>query len=200
MNKPVIAAFDFDGTITFKDILLPFLVYFRGKRTVYLSLIKMLPALALFLFGWRTRQQIKEILLETLIGQMPITLIESVAEKFHEKQLPRMIRKEAQKRLEWHRREGHQVLIISANLSLLLHRYANEQKAELLCSELQIDQRGKISGKLQGLNCWGPEKARLLIEKYGPKENFILYAYGDSRGDQELLALADYPHYRYFSK
>lgn len=200
MDKPVIAAFDFDGTITTKDILLPFLIFFRGKRTVYLSLLKMLPSLILFTFGKRTRQQLKEILLESLIGQMPITLIESVTEKFHEKQLPSLIRREAQKRIDWHKREGHQVTIISANLSLLLHRYASEKKTDLISSELQIDKRGKITGQLQGLNCWGPEKARRLLEKYGPKENFVLYAYGDSRGDQELLALADYPHYRYFSK
>jgi phosphatidylglycerophosphatase C len=200
MDKPVIAAFDFDGTITTKDILLPFLIFFRGKRTVYLSLFKMIPSLILFTFGKRTRQQLKEILLESLIGQMPITLIESFAEKFHEKHLPPLIRKEAQKRIDWHKREGHQVAIISANLSLLLHRYASEKKTDLISSELQIDKRGTITGQLQGLNCWGPEKARRLIEKYGPKENFILYAYGDSRGDQEFLALADYPHYRYFSK
>jgi HAD superfamily hydrolase (TIGR01490 family) len=200
MDKPVIAAFDFDGTITTNDILLPFLIFFRGKKTVYLSIVKMLPALILFLLGRRSRQDLKEHLLHSLIGHMPMTLIESMAEQFHEKQLPRLIRKDAQKRLEWHRREGHQVVIVSANLSLLLHRFAKDQKASLLSSELEIDPRGKITGRLQGLNCWGPEKAHRLIEKYGVKENFVLYAYGDSRGDQELLALADYPHYRYFSK
>lgn len=200
MNKPVIAAFDFDGTITKQDVLLPFLIFFRGKRTVYLTLLKMLPLLILFMLGRKSRQEIKENLLQSLIGQMPMTLIESMAEQFHEKELPRLIRKDAQKRIDWHKREGHQIVIISANLSLLLHRFAKDQKADLLSSELEMDTRGKITGQLLGLNCWGPEKAHRLIEKYGVKEKFILYAYGDSRGDQELLALADYPHYRYFSK
>lgn len=199
MDKPIIAAFDFDGTITSKDVLLPFLVFFRGKKTVCLAILKIIPALILFILGRRSRQDVKESLLKEILGQTPMTLVESMAEQFHEKQLPLLIRKEAQKRIAWHQKEGHQVVIVSANLSLLLHRYAKEHQASLISSELEIDGRGKITGQLQGLNCWGPEKVHRLIEKYGIKDHFILYAYGDSRGDQELLALADYPHYRYFS-
>ena len=64
---------------------------------------------------------------------------------------------------------------------------------DLICSRLEIDGSQKITGKLKGLNCWGPEKSRRLLELLGPKENFVLYAYGNSRGDHEMLELSDYP-------
>ena len=37
-----------------------------------------------------------------------------------------------------------------------------------------------------------------LRDYLGSTENVQLYVYGDSRGDQEILALADYPFYRKF--
>jgi phosphatidylglycerophosphatase C len=65
-------------------------------------------------------------------------------------------------------------------------------------SRLEITPTGHATGRLAGLNCWGPEKVRRLIEYAGPKENYLLYAYGDSRGDREMLNLADNPFYREF--
>jgi phosphoserine phosphatase len=68
----------------------------------------------------------------------------------------------------------------------------------VLASELAIDSQNCITGKLQGKNCWGEEKVAQLNELFGSKDNYILYAYGNSRGDKELLELADYPFYRTF--
>ena len=44
-----------------------------------------------------------------------------------------------------------------------------------------------------GKNCWGTEKVRRLQELVGSKEGYVLYAYGDTRGDRELLEYADHP-------
>ncbi|MGH9000745.1 MAG: haloacid dehalogenase-like hydrolase, partial [Acidimicrobiia bacterium] len=50
---------------------------------------------------------------------------------------------------------------------------------------------GRLTGALLGANCRGAEKVARLREWLGGEELEVdLWAYGDSRGDAELLALA----------
>jgi phosphatidylglycerophosphatase C len=65
----------------------------------------------------------------------------------------------------------------------------------VLCTRLARDPAGRLSGELDGRNCRGAEKParvreHLAHDATGPVE---LWAYGDSHGDRELLALADHP-------
>ncbi|MCW8829046.1 MAG: HAD-IB family hydrolase, partial [Gammaproteobacteria bacterium] len=51
-------------------------------------------------------------------------------------------------------------------------------------------------GCYDGENCYGAEKIRRLQSLLGERAGYDLYAYGDSRGDRELLALADHAYYK----
>ena len=54
---------------------------------------------------------------------------------------------------------------------------------------------GRLTGRLEGANCRGPEKARrvgALLEERG-LENAEVWAYGDSDDDAALLGGADHP-------
>jgi phosphatidylglycerophosphatase C len=62
----------------------------------------------------------------------------------------------------------------------------------LLCSELERDDTGSCTGRLRGANCRGPEKALRLRTLFGDTE-VELWAYGNSSGDDEMLALAQHP-------
>jgi phosphoserine phosphatase len=57
---------------------------------------------------------------------------------------------------------------------------------------------GRITGRLSGRNCYGPEKVERLEEVLGKLDNYLVYAYGDSKGDRELLAVADHGFFRHF--
>jgi phosphatidylglycerophosphatase C len=57
---------------------------------------------------------------------------------------------------------------------------------------------GRVTGRLAGANCYGPEKVRRLLALNPERESYTLFAYGDGRGDRELLAAADHPYYRCF--
>ena len=72
----------------------------------------------------------------------------------------------------------------------------NDGFDEVIASELEVVE-GVVTGRLKGLNCWGPEKTRRLKESIG-ETTYTLYAYGNSRGDKELLEMADYPFYKTF--
>jgi phosphatidylglycerophosphatase C len=61
----------------------------------------------------------------------------------------------------------------------------------VLATELEL-RDGRFSGRLASPNCWGPEKARQLQQCFGSDQPPVLFAYGDSQGDREMLALADH--------
>ena len=51
---------------------------------------------------------------------------------------------------------------------------------------------GRCTGRLDGANCRGPEKATRLQTLLGD-DPVELWAYGNSAGDDEMLALARHP-------
>lgn len=57
-----------------------------------------------------------------------------------------------------------------------------------------------LRGVLSQKNCYGEEKVRRLIQTYPGRNSYWLAAYGDSRGDFELLDFANESHYKPFRK
>lgn len=200
-SQPVIAAFDFDGTITTKDSLLPFLFYASGAKTTLRKLAWLSPTFLKYVACFISRQQTKERILKDFFGGTPINWLLSLGELFAmSSALDHLIRPEAKKRIQWHQQQGHRCILVSAAIDVYLNPWGRHFKfQDVISSRLKITKEGMVTGELSGLNCWGPEKLRRLNELLGPRENYILYAYGDSRGDQELLAAADYPFYKTFA-
>jgi len=197
MTKRTVAAFDFDGTITYRDSLLPFLFFTHGYLLASFYLLIELPWLLGFLFGFASRQSAKEKLLTRFYKGTPIAAMQEYGKRYSETLLKKQVRPEALKRIAWHHREGHEVILISASIDIYLYPWAEKQRLSYaITSRMATDGDGKVTGTLIGANCWGPEKLRRLIEAAGPREDYILYAYGDSRGDQELLDSADFSYYK----
>lgn len=109
------------------------------------------------------------------------------------------LRPEALQRLRWHQQHGDRVLLCSASPRLLLQPLADWLGVELICTELE-QQQGQWQPRLRSPNCEGPEKVRRLQQHLGPLECFSIEAYGDSKGDRELLQAAALPHYRSFRR
>lgn len=197
-NKSIIAAFDFDGTITTRDTLLPFLFYAAGTKATLKKLALLSPVFLKYLTGLSSRQQTKESVLREFFAGMPSSWIMALGELFSSSpNLNHLIRPEAKQRIQWHLRQGHRCILISASIDVYLNPWSRHFGFhDAISSRLKMTQDGIITGDLDGLNCWGPEKLHRLNELVGPRENYILYAYGNSRGDRELLAEADYAFYR----
>lgn len=190
-----IAAFDFDGTLTFKDTLPPFLFFVRGPLFI-LDLLICLPTFVMFILGWKSRQKTKETLLGQTLRNESYSYCQEKGLQFSISQLDKLLRPNALDKIRWHQEQGHEVILISANLDLYLEPWGKKWKLnKVICSKVDSFS-GLITGGLIGQNCWGEIKVKRLLEWAGPKENFILWAYGDSEGDKELLELADFPHYR----
>jgi phosphoserine phosphatase len=67
----------------------------------------------------------------------------------------------------------------------------------LIGTKLEVKD-GILTGQLATKNCYGSEKVRRIREIYNIDECEHIYAYGDSRGDKELLDFADESFYQFF--
>ena len=63
--------------------------------------------------------------------------------------------------------------------------------SQVLATKMEVDKDGVLTGSFSTANCYGSEKVRRLMEVEPDRENYYLCAYGDSRGDKELLEFAD---------
>lgn len=196
-SKPIVAAFDFDGTLTFRDSLLPFLLSIAGPFQTFINVFFEIPSFVQYAFGFLNRQGVKEALLNRFLKNMSRHELQEHAQQFSKNVLPNMIRPEGLARIAWHRNQGHRCILVSANLDIYLEPWAKSAGfQDALTSKVEFSEDEKVTGRLSGLNCRGMEKVRRLTELLGPREKYELYAYGDSKGDQELLDFADKPFYR----
>lgn len=196
-KKPVVAVFDFDGTLTTRDTLFPFLLHVVGLTRFVSRLVRSVPAL----IGYATRtlpnDVAKQRLLINYLSGMGNQELEMLGKSFANDVLPTMLRKRAMDRMQWHQKQGHSCVVISASLDVYLTPWAAQFGIDkVLCTSLETGNDGIVTGRLATKNCYGVEKCRRLEEWLGTRSDFCIYAYGDSRGDRELLAMADYSFYR----
>lgn len=199
VEKAVVAAFDFDGTITDRDTFLPFLFYTFGKRQVIAALLSALWTCRKCKCVSDLRDSAKASVIKTLFSSKPTASLIDTGNRYAQG-LPEQFRENALHRIEWHRRQGHRLIMVSASIDLYLTPVAHHLGFDdLLCTRLSITNE-HFDGGIRGLNCRGAEKVRRLQECVGTLPEIDLYAYGDSDGDAALLAVADHPYYRRFSE
>lgn len=197
-DKPIVAAFDFDGTLTRRDTLFPFLLYVVGPAVFARHMLVLSPVLAAYGLGLMRNDVAKVRVLTRFLRGMNIDALQEKATQFALQELPHLLRNEAMQRLAWHKKQGHRCVVISASLELYVHPWAIKAGFDdVIASHLETQTDGRISGNLAGKNCYGSEKIRRLETLLGPISAYALYAYGDSRGDKELLAAADHAYYRH---
>lgn len=187
-----IAAFDFDGTLAERDTLLPFLAHAHGRARLALALAAQARTYR------RDQDAAKADLLRRLVtGDDPerlAALVHDYAIGLHHRLRPEMA-----ERVRWHRAEGHRLVIVSASLGVYLRPLADVLGFDhVIGVELEVGDDGRYTGTMsRGVNVRGPEKAHRLtawLDEQGlDRERCELWAYGDSSGDDELLAMADHP-------
>lgn len=200
-TKPVVAAFDFDGTLTRHDTLLPFLLYVSGGLKFFIKIISLSPILGAYALRLMRNDVAKVKVLQAFLANSPMAGLRQNALDFASNKIPQMQRSVAMQRLRWHKQQGHRCVVVSASIELYLRPWALQAGFDdVVGSRLEELENGLTNGKLVGENCFGPEKMRRLEKLLGPRDGYILYAYGDSRGDRELLSAADFPFYRKFGE
>jgi len=188
-----VAAFDLDGTLTRRDCVTPFLRLAGGNR-LWLVLARRAPAVIAAL-AHRDRDRLKELAATALAGR-DAAEIDALGRAYAETIVRGNLRADTPARLAWHRARGDVTLIVSASFEpYVVPLGVTLGVDDVLCTRLETGADGLLTGLLDGANCRGAEKARRLeawLDAHGLAEA-ELWAYGDSRGDDELLARATHP-------
>jgi phosphatidylglycerophosphatase C len=197
-DRPVVAVFDFDGTLTKRDSFFPFLRLLAGPRVFLVGMVSCSPALLAYFLRFLPNWRAKEAFLMYFLGTLTPEQLHIPAQQFAVEVIPKLLRPEAVQRLRWHQEQEHSIVVVSASLEDYLCPWADTMGIQrVLGTRLEV-KSGKYTGRIQGKNCYGPEKVERLQEYLGDLSRYCLYAYGDTKGDKDLLAAATYPYYRTF--
>jgi HAD superfamily hydrolase (TIGR01490 family) len=192
------AVFDFDGTLTRQDSLLPFLWQIAGPSRFVWNALVLLPTLLQYVVGTLENGPAKERVLGQFLAGKPTGEIRAVAESFATETIPSLLDPEAVRRLRWHQEQGHTTVLVTASPELYAQLWAEAEGFDEVIGTRLETKEGVFTGQFATPNCHGPEKTRRL-EAEGPElRGATIYAYGNSRGDRELLDMADHRFYRSF--
>lgn len=197
-EKTVVAVFDFDGTITYADSLLPFLRHVAGFFGFWLGMFLLAPPLSLYAFGAMANWQAKEKFMGKFLRRKKVDTLEDAAADFVKRILPALINPLAMERVKWHQGQGHRMLLLSASPELYLRHWASENGFEKVLGTRLEEDDGGLTGKIDGRNCHGEEKLIRLRKELGDLGQYEIYSYGDSRADKVLLNNSDHGAYRSF--
>jgi phosphatidylglycerophosphatase C len=193
-----IVAFDFDGTLTIRDSYNAFLAWRCGPLCLALAAWRLAPAAIAYLVD-RDRGRLKAAVTRVLLGGASQGEIEADAERFAEAFSRNFFRADAIRTWrDWGER-GAMRVIVTASPELTVAPFARRLGADrLIGTRLALDGHDLITGAFIGPNCRGAEKVRRLRAIFG--ETFELEAaYGDSRGDTEMLGLAKTAGFKVFT-
>lgn len=190
-GKRIVAAFDFDGTLTEKDTFIAFIRYSFGDMRFLFGMMLFAPLLALmklhFYPNWKCKQAVFAYFFRGMSHKDFIRLGKDFA-----KEIERFSKKDTVSKLIQHQSEGASVYVISASIDEWVRPFCTSLGIkDVLATQAEVDADGKLTGKFSSPNCYGQEKVNRLIEVEPVRQSYYLYVYGDSDGDKELLSYAD---------
>ena len=191
-----LALFDFDGTITHKETFADFLRFAIPRRRRVLGSALFPPLVVGYRLGLVSGVHIRARLVDFGFRGLVADRIVRAGRHFSEAVLPAIVRPSALARIQWHKAQGDKVVVVSGALDIYLSPWCKQQGLELLCSSLHVE-NGVFTGRYQGLQCVRAEKCRRVRELYDPADFPVVYAYGDTKEDLDMLAMAHRKFYRW---
>lgn len=188
----VIAAFDVDNTLTVRDCVVPFMRRTVGTWGMAKASLTS-PITLLKMFVRRDRDAIKAHFVSNVFTGKSVDVVEEDGVAFAAVVSEKWIRGDVAQRMRWHQEQGHVVVLVSASLDAYLTAFGDMCEVDaVLCTRLEVKD-GRYTGQIEGANCRGDEKLRRLQEwmrSAGLESSKLDFAYGDSSGDDALLAAA----------
>lgn len=186
-----VAAFDVDETLTVRDCVVPFMRSVAGTGRLVKVMLSGLGSSISFVRR-RDRDALKAKFVHGVFEGKNAADIEALGVQFASKVADGWLRSDVAARMRWHQEQGHVVVLVSASLGVYLHPLGDLLEVDaVLCTELE-EADGVLTGKLVGKNCRGEEKVSRVQkwrEDAGIDAQDLVYAYGDSSGDKQLLEL-----------
>ena len=190
------AFFDFDGTLTFSDTMMPFMVATIGWPKFLLAVVRAFPLLFGRLIHVCSTRRAKEALFAACFKGMEYEAFLRAGSTFAHDNLQTTLRPDILKELDGFLRGGNcKVAIVSASMEEWVAPFLGSRSIHYITTRPEIGVDGCLTGRFSSANCKGEEKVRRIKEAFPDIENCELHAFGNSSGDNAMLALATYPHW-----
>ncbi|MCR4583227.1 MAG: haloacid dehalogenase-like hydrolase [Prevotella sp.] len=183
----IIMAFDFDGTLTTRDTLLAFIRYACGTPRFLLGFLLHAPLLVLMKLRLYSNGKVKQSVFSWFFKGMPIETFDALCQEFARSHR-HLLRPETVRVLDQAVENGSEVVVVSASIDNWVQPFF--PSVTVLGTQIEVID-GCVTGRFLTPNCYGQEKVRRILALYPDRSSYHLIAYGDSRGDRELLAFAD---------
>ena len=189
-----IALFDFDGTLTRKYTFFDFHVKRFGVVPVAAAMCG--AAAACPLSKLADRSEIKERFVLRMGGGTMFESYLSDARDYAEREIDRITIPMAMEVFRKHLELGDAVCIVTASMKEWVESWASRYGAYVIGTEFEVE-CGRMTGRLKTPNCRGAEKVSRIKAELDLSRFSRIFAYGNSGGDREMLALADEAVYKW---
>jgi phosphatidylglycerophosphatase C len=195
--KKQLVLFDFDGTITTKDTLAEFMIFYHGKLKYTFGLLVLAPVIGAYLFRLMPNWKSKQYFLTWFLKNESADTVKTRCREFSENYLPSLIRPGAIEAIRQYKAQGATVAVVSASADLWVKPWCDHHGILCLATRLEIKNE-KLTGRILGKNCHGEEKVCRVKEAFDLSAYNEIIAYGDTAGDREMLAMANHGYYKPF--
>ena len=189
-DKKRIAVFDFDGTITTKDTFVQFAIFARGWWRTMLAFLSYSPLIVLMKLRICNNGWLKQHIFSTLFKGMPVEQFRKLGSDFLI-QIDSFINTNTFDKLQQHQRNGENVIVVTAIIDEWVRPWCEKNNIQLVMATQVEVKNGILTGRFSTPNCYGPEKVSRLQKSIGVLSHYHITAYGDSRGDREMMSFAD---------
>ena len=187
-------AFDFDGTITDRDTLIGFIASVFGTTRMLLGFAANLPWLLLMRLGLYDNGKTKQRVFSHFFSGMDLVTFNRHCKAYAE-QNRHIIRPEMLRLLQTLDKEKTDMVVVSASITNWVAPFFHGLNIKVIGTEAETA-AGSLTGRFATPNCYGSEKVTRLSAFFPERDTYNLVAYGDSRGDRELLEYADVSYFK----
>lgn len=191
-----LAIFDFDGTISSSDTWTPFMRLAVRPARMRAAWLLISPVVLGYRLGLVSASRGRQIAARIGFQGEESAAVRQIGAGYAKVTLPGTLRPSALERIEWHRAQGDDIVVVSGSLDVYLRPWCESQGLACICTTLE-ERGGTLTGRYLHGDCSGAEKVRRIRQRYQLARYGTVYAYGDSAEDREMLELAHRKFYRW---
>lgn len=192
-----IYAFDFDGTLTKRDTLIEFIRFAKGDKAFMLCMLRFMPVLLAMKAGLYPNWKAKQKVFSHCFKGMAADTFNALCHRFADEKAA-LMRPRGKQKIREVLAEGGKVVIVSASINNWVEPFFSDFAGVFVVGTMIEEREGVLTGRFLTKNCYGKEKVNRLLQLYPERRQYYLTAFGDSRGDTELLDFADEGYYKPF--
>lgn len=191
-----LALFDFDGTISDREMFVAFLEHAVKPRRLALCKLALAPLVVGYQWGWISADRIRAVAVRAGLSGEVVADVEERAKSFGTSVLPHTVRPIALQRIRWHQSRGDKIVVVTGALEVALQPWCTTHQVELLGSVL-AQRGGKFTGKYLLPQCLREHKVSRVTERYDLSQYEAIHVYGDTPDDFAMLEIANHGYYKW---